>query len=173
VVKDSEEIDYELIPLSPIRRLEKRMSKLEKSPAIDSGAFFRDVLEIVRMNQQLVNELARSNDTLRIELAKLPGKLDEVITQLKDLISFIKVAGEQESTAVTQQAMTPVVNKLDEMLKTNKTLVQKNDSTLELLDEISKRLKRPAKPLGTSIPTRRFALPQSSQSLKTRKPIKI
>lgn len=173
MVEDSEEIDYELIPVSPIRRLEKRMSKLEKSPAVDSGAFFRDVLEIVRMNQQLVNELARSNDTLRIELAKLPGKLDEVITQLKDLISFIKAAGEQESTAVTQQAMTPVVNRLDEMIKTNKALVEKNDSTLELLDEISKRLKKPTMPVRSSVPTQRFVMPQTSQSLKTRKPIKI
>ena len=173
MVENSDEIDYELIPVSPIRRLEKRMHKLEKSPAIDSGAFFRDVLEIVRMNQQIVNEMAKSNDTLRIELAKLPGKLDEVVIQLKDLISFIKVAGEQESTAVTQQAMTPVVNKLDEMIKTNKVLAEKNDATLGLLDEISKRLKRSTIPARSSVSTQRFVMPQTSQSLKTRKPIKI
>ena len=40
VVRDSEEVEYELIPMSPVRRLEKRMQKLEKSPAVDSGYFF-------------------------------------------------------------------------------------------------------------------------------------
>ena len=84
VVSDSkEEIDYELIPMSPVRRLEKRLNRIEKSPGVDSSFFFREVLEIIRMNQQIVDELAKSNDSLRIELAKLPGKLDEVVFKEK------------------------------------------------------------------------------------------
>ena len=181
VVKDSEEVEYELISVSPVRRLEKRMERIEKSPTFDSGSFMRDVLEIVRMNQQLVDELAKSSDALRIELAKLPGKLDEVITNLKDLISFIKASGEEESIGMKQEVMKPVVDKLDEMIKTNKTLAEKNDSMLELLDEISKKLKKPSMPVMRPMPTKRFIPPpmkrvmppQTTQPLKTPKPIKI
>lgn len=147
----TEEGEYELVPMSPIRRLEQRLDRLESSSPIDSKNIFADIIDIVRMNQQLVDELAKSSDALRIELSKLPGKLDEVITNLKDLISFIKASGEEESVGITQDAMKPVVDKLDEMVKAYKSTTEKNDAMLELLDEISKKIKRPE--LGRPFPT--------------------
>ena len=169
--------EYELVPVTPLRRLEKRMERIESTTPVDTRGIMADVIEIVRMNQLLVDELAKANDALRIELSKLPGKLDEVTTQLKDLISFIKASGEEEATGITQEAMKPVVDKLDEVVKTNKELSEKNDSLLELLDQIGKRLKGPAtRPmvmqqlLGRPMvrPT-----PRPTQPLKTTKPINI
>ncbi len=140
----TEESEYELVPMSPIRRLEQRIDKLETSYPVDSKSIFSDVIDIVRMNQQLVDELAKSNDAMRIELSKLPAKLDELIVNLKELVSFIRASGEGESTtSIPQETMKPVVDKLDDMVKTNKVISEKNDSMLELLDEISKRMKRP------------------------------
>jgi hypothetical protein len=139
----TEESEYELVPMSPIRRLEQRIDKIESSSPIDSKNIFSDVIDIVRMNQQLVDELAKSSDALRIELCKLPGKLDELIVNLKELVAFIRASGEEESTGVAQETMKPVVDKLDEMVKTNKLISEKNDSMLELLDEISKKMRRP------------------------------
>ena len=164
MVKDQDE--YELIPVSPIRRLEKRLDRVESSSNVGSSDIFKEVIDIVRMNQQLVNELARANDALRIELSKLPGKLDELIVNLKEIISFIKSSGEEESVGITQEAMKPVVDKLDEMVKTNKTLSEKNDSMLGLLDEISKKIKRP--------PTRPLKLlPRRVEPLIRIKPINV
>jgi len=164
MVKDPDE--YELIPVSPIRRLEKRLDRVESSSTVGSSDIFKEVIDIVRMNQQLVNELARANDALRIELSKLPGKLDELIMNLKEIISFIKSSGEEESVGITQEAMKPVVDKLDEMVKTNKTLSEKNDSMLGLLDEISKKIKRP--------PTRPLKLlPRRVEPLRRVKPINV
>jgi hypothetical protein len=139
----TEESEYELVPMSPIRRLEQRLDRLESSSPIDSKSIFSDVIDIVRMNQQLVDELAKSSDALRIELSKLPGKLDELIINLKELVSFIRASGEGESAGVTQDMMKPVVDKLDEMVRTNKVVSEKNDSMLELLDEINKKMRRP------------------------------
>jgi len=153
----TEEGEYELVPMSPIRRLEQRLDRLETSSPIDSKNIFSDVIDIVRMNQQLVDELAKSSDALRIELSRLPGKVDELVTNLKDLISFIKASGEEESVGISQDVMKPVVDKMDEMVKSNRTISEKNDAMLELLDEISKKLKRPelqTRPLSTmSMPT--------------------
>ena len=170
--------EYELVPVTPMRRMEKRIDRLESSTPIDTRGIMADVIEIVRMNQLLVDELAKANDALRIELSRLPGKLDEVITQLKDLISFIKASGEEEAAGVTQEAMKPVVDKLDEVVKTNKELSEKNDSLLELLDQIGKRLKGPAKrPMGMQqLLGRPMVRPKprpSTQPLKTNKPINI
>lgn len=141
------EDDYELIPMSPIRRLEKRLERIENLSIPESGTVFKDVLEIVRMNQLIVDELAKSNDALRIEISKLPAKIDELVMNLKELINFIKAAGHQEEREISKEAMAPLLAKLDELVKTNKEASEKNDAMLELLDTMSKRLKPPRPPV--------------------------
>ena len=162
---ESDESEYELIPMSPIRRLEKRLERLESSSAIDSRSIFREIIDIVRMNQQVVDELVKSTNSLKIELSKLPAKLDELIMNLKEIISFIKSSGEEEVAGVTKETMKPLIDKMDEMVKTNKALSEKNDAMLELLDEISKKIRRPVpKPLPR-------ILTKPTQPLRTQKPI--
>ena len=162
VEKDEE---YELIPMSPIRRLEKRLERLESSSAIDSRGIFREIIDIVRMNQQVVDELVKSTNSLKMELSKLPAKLDELIMNLKEIISFIKSSGEEEVAGVTKETMKPLIDKMDEMVKTNKALSEKNDAMLELLDEISKKIRRPIpKPLPR-------ILTKPTQPLRTQKSI--
>lgn len=139
--KESEYDEYELIPMSPIRRLEKRIDKIESTTGTHD--VIREIIDIVRMNQQMVDELAKSNDALRIELSKLPAKIDELVASMKEIISFIKSSGEEETVGITKEAMKPLVEKFDEMIKTNRAMSEKSDSMLELLDDISKKLKRP------------------------------
>jgi regulator of replication initiation timing len=149
MVMAEEDKEYELIPISPIRRLERRLDRVEKTS--NSGDFSKelldDVVDIVRMNQMLVDELAKSNDALRIELSKLPGRLDELITNTKELVSFIKASGEQEVSAIGPETMKPVVDKLDELVQENKKMSDKNDALLELLDDVGRKLKRRPNPM--------------------------
>ena len=167
-----QEGDYELIPMSPIRRLEQRMERLESSPAFDQKEIFKDVMEIIKMNQMLVDEVIKANDSLRMELSRLPGKIEELIVNIKEIVDFIKSSGEEQSSEVTKEAMKPVVDKLTEMVQINKTMTEKNDSMLELLDEIGNRLKRPS---TTPMPLRPLLLQprpvQMNQPLRTIKPI--
>lgn len=160
--------EYELMPISPIRRLEKRLERLETTSTGDVGDVFRHIVDIMKMNQQLVDELAKSNDAMRIELSRLPGKLDELITNLKELLLFVRSSGEEEVVGVTQEAMKPVVDKLDELVKANKVITERNDSMLELLDTISKRLRRSVPPRSA-----KHLLRQSTQNLRGQRPIKV
>ena len=89
--------EFEIVPLSPIRRLEKRIEQLESMGGIDSRQILRDIISIVRMNQQLVDELAKANDALRIEISKLPARLEELINSLNELLSYIKASAEELS----------------------------------------------------------------------------
>ena len=181
MVRDEDE--YELIPMSPIRRLEKRLQRVEESSTDSPRGIIADIIDIVRMNQQLVDELAKSSDALRIELSKLPGKLDDLIMNVNQLVSFIKTSGEAEVGGISEEAFKPLVEKMDEMVKTNKVISEKNDSMLELLDEISKKLKRPptkAMPMrqllpmqGTSTPMATPISRPTTQSLIRTKPIRI
>ena len=142
ISEDSNE--YELIPMSPVRRLEKRMERIESVSGVGNYPkdILDDIVDIVRMNQMLVDELAKSNDALRIELSKLPGRLDDLIINMKELVSFIKASGEQEVSAMTPDVMKPVVDKLDELVNSNKKVTERNEAMLELLDDVGKKMRR-------------------------------
>jgi hypothetical protein len=95
-----------------------------------------------------------------------------LIVNIKEIVDFIKSSGEEQSSEVTKEAMKPVVDKLDEMVKINRTMTEKSDSMLELLDEIGNKLKRPS---TTTMPLRPL-MPQvrpspMGQPLRTIRPI--
>jgi len=136
--------EFELVPMSPIRRLEKRLEKLEGAPGVDAREFFKELVSIIRMNQQLVDELAKANDALRIELSKLPGRLDKLITNIDELISFIKASAAEEAGGISGEALKPLLEKMDKLIEGNKKLVENNEAMVASLEELSKRLRRPA-----------------------------
>ncbi len=142
----AEDEEYEIVPVSPLRNLERRMEKLETLSTNDPKSIIRDIIDIIRMNQGIVDELVKSNDALKLELSKLPSKLDEMTSQLRELVVLIKSSGEEESVSMSQESMKPVVDKLDELIKANRGMNERNDSVVELLDEISKRIKKPMMP---------------------------
>lgn len=154
------EEEFELIPISPLRRLEKRIEELETSARFDTKEFYREMIDIIRMNQQLVNEIAKANDALRIEISRLPARLEELTSQLSELISFIKASATEEVSPTTE--LSPLLLKLDQLIETNKRIVESNQSVLSILNELEKRLRRPA-------PT----LPTRSQVLLPQKPTTI
>lgn len=139
-----EDEEFELIPLSPVRRLEKRIDKLENTTGgVDVREFFRELVAIIRMNQEIVDELAKSSDALRIELAKLPAKLDEVTRNLNELISYIRAAATEEGTQLSQETFRPLAEKLDQLISTNQKMVENNENVSGLLESIEKKLKPP------------------------------
>ncbi|MEM3420610.1 MAG: hypothetical protein QW806_10355, partial [Nitrososphaerota archaeon] len=160
-----------------LRRLEKRIERLEAYSVEDPKSIFKDIIEIVRMNQQIVDELAKSNDALRIELSKIPGRLDELITDMKELIAFIKASGEMEQTEINKEAMKPVVEKLEDLVNINKSFIEKNEAMIELLDEVNRRLKKPSVGVHHPIPLSQQNAPRPSPPINplisnTQKPLR-
>ncbi|MBI2543056.1 MAG: hypothetical protein HYW24_02640 [Candidatus Aenigmarchaeota archaeon] len=133
--------EYELIPLTPLRRLEKRMEKVESTaPGIDVSEFFRELISIIKMNQEIVDQLAKSSDALRIELAKLPAKLDSVIMNLNELIDYIKEGSEEGPRAVAVDSK-PMSDKIEQLIETNKKIIETNENVLTLMESLEKRYK--------------------------------
>src|SRR3989338_10061844 len=99
----NEDEEYEIVPVSPLRQLEKRMDKIETFSANDPKSILKDIVDIIRMNQTIVDELVRSNDSLKLELSKLPAKIDEMTSQLKELVMFIKSSGEEEIVSMNRE----------------------------------------------------------------------
>jgi len=164
--------EFELVAISPLRRLEKRMEGLEKdSSAFNMKEFYREMVDIIRMNQQLVDELAKANDALRIELSRLPGRIEELVTELKELLSYIKASSTEDQQTPSGQSvaegMKPIAQKLDVLIDTNKKIVDNNQALLNVLDEMEKRI-RPRPPMP---PMMRKPMPPSpSTAPQSQKP---
>lgn len=140
------EEEYELVPLSPIRRLEKRLEKLESSIGIDTKEFYRELVNIIRINQQVVSELVKANDLLRMEISRLPPKLDDLVSKLDELLTFIKASSVEEAAPPTQYAN--LAQKIDQLIEANKLISETIENILGSLEDLERRIKRPIrKPL--------------------------
>jgi len=146
---ESEEVkkqeEFELIPVTPLRRLEKRIEELEKKASINERELYREIIQIIRMNQEIVDALIKANDSLRIELSKLPLKLDELTKKLDELIELIKAAGEEEARPSIDNK--PLIEKIEKLTEINNKILENNESLISLLEEISKKLTKPSLPI--------------------------
>jgi regulator of replication initiation timing len=142
------EQEFELIPISPLRRLERRIDEVErKSQHFDSKEFYKELVDIIRMNQQIVDEMAKANDALRIELSKLPSRMEQTLARLDELVAFIKAsAGDEGGEVGGASGMQPVVEQLAAIAETNKKILETNQALLSATEDLQKKMKRPALP---------------------------
>lgn len=140
--------EYEVIPLDPIRAMEKRIKKLEEMLQERSTA--SDYIELVKTNQQVVGDLIRMNTGIIDKLNNLTTALEGLIKRIDDFSSKFEVeieVGGGESKRVK------------ELEEENKRL---KESQEELLDKISKLEKRLNSLLLSRVPVRKAAYPTQS-----------
>jgi hydroxypyruvate isomerase len=150
--KEQQQEEYELIALSPLRRLEKRIDEIEQSPDVGVKEFFHELIDILRMNQELVDELVKTNDALRVELSRLPGRIEDLTKNVGELLTYIKAAATEEVMSGVQpvgpavEQSPSVVEKLNQLVETNKKIVETNGTISDLLETIENKL-RPSVPI--------------------------
>jgi DNA repair exonuclease SbcCD ATPase subunit len=137
--------EYEVIPTSPIRRIEKRLEKVEDTSSTSQvQKLMEQVIELIKSNQRIIDDVVKANAELRDELAKVPGKIDKLMGTLNDFMEILKEASEEESAgaAIGPEVMKPLADKLGEMIEQNKKQLESNQTMLTALETIDKRLKR-------------------------------
>jgi len=137
--------EFELIPVTPLRRLEKRIEELERKASINERELYREIIQIIRMNQEIVDALIKANDALRIELSKLPLKLEELTKKVEELLELIKMAGEEEIKPTIDNK--PLIEKIEKLTEINNKILENNETLISLLEEISKKLTRQIPPM--------------------------
>jgi uncharacterized protein YukE len=139
--------EFEIVPLSPLRRLEKRIEKLESvSPAVDVKEIFKEVVDVLRMNQQIITEMSKSNDALKLEISKTVIQLQELISKLNELLSYIRMAATEESFGSQDLVTKNLTEKINELIDSNKKIAQSNEEMISILEEIEKKIARPIVP---------------------------
>jgi hypothetical protein len=151
--------DYEVVPVTPLRKLEKRLEALEASRTVANLERFLDkIIDMTELNQRIVEEVVRSNQGLREEIEVLVGKLGNLEEKLETFVDLLKSIGEEElKGASPEEYLNPVLKKFEEIAA---NIAEGNKNIIQALTSIDKRLRR----LGGEYtpPTEIFARRQQS-----------
>ncbi|MFH1420431.1 MAG: hypothetical protein ABIG30_00510 [Candidatus Aenigmatarchaeota archaeon] len=93
---DNEE-EYELVPVSPIRRMERRMGELEKMKG--GGEINKELLDMARINQEVVDDLVKTNSKLATKMAEMIDSVEKLTEKISAFIDRVEVVGEEPSAS--------------------------------------------------------------------------
>ena len=136
--------DYEVIPTSPVRRLEKRMEKMEDTSSTSQvQKLMEQVIELIKSNQRIIDDVVKANAELRDELSKVPGKIDKLLDTMNEFMDLLRLASEEEDRGgIGPEAFKPMVDKMTEMVEQNKKSLEANHTMVAAMETIDKRMKR-------------------------------
>lgn len=135
--------EYEVIPTSPVRRLDKRVSRMEvTNSSSEIRRLIEQVIELIKSNQRIIDDIIKSDAELRNEVSRLPGKIDELLATMGEFMDLLKSAATESTPRESRESMEPLLKKITELVEQNKKSHDIGQATLTSLDTIDKRLKR-------------------------------
>jgi hypothetical protein len=135
---------YELVPVTPIRRLEKEVERLKKQRVSETGTgaeMTKQVIDILKMNQKIVNDMSRMQNDLISQLYKTNEKLNKLSDSVAELVVVLSGAAEEEvkeggdeyeapeeeeeekSDEEEEEGTEPVDDKLERIIEQNTALI--------------------------------------------------
>ena len=136
--------EYEVIPTSPIRRLERRLSRIETtSSSSETQRLVEQIIELIKSNQRVIDDIIKSDAELRNEVSKVPAKIDGLVDKMDEFLELLKASATEETVTEASKDMTkPLVKKMEEMIEATKKNSEISQASLASLETIDKRLKR-------------------------------
>jgi len=137
--------DYEMVPVSPMRKMERKISSLESSNYAKKMEVFTDKLfDISELNQKIIDDVVRSNQSLREDLAVLIGKMENLTKKMDGFMDLMNQAMELDTTSGAGKEAMELISK--PIIENMKSLVDNNRETSEMimqsLNDISKTIRR-------------------------------
>ncbi|MFB6204627.1 MAG: hypothetical protein ABEJ75_03200 [Candidatus Nanohaloarchaea archaeon] len=143
---NGESEDYEVVPLGPVRKLEKRIDNIEQQA--QSGGpdeeIIRDVLEIMKSNQRIVNDMTESTHELKNSVEDLTHKMDEVVDNMNDFMDLLTEASEVDMEGEVVGDMEgriadAIGNRMDDVAS---DIQESNEEVIEHLQNINDSLRK-------------------------------
>ena len=114
------EEEFELVPLTPVRRLEKEIQQLkEQVKGGDQNALVTQVVEILKMNQTIVDQLTTKQSDLIVRLTETNEKIARLCNAIDMLVDELSVATEEEAAPAEAASS----EKLDKIIEQNAALI--------------------------------------------------
>ena len=132
-----EKEEYELVPLNPIRRLEKKVEELETVSKVRRSG--EEIIDILKTNQEIVDDLVKANSDLIKRVSDLTVSMDALSRKITDMLDRIDISAETEHSEETNtQVEEELENRLKKIeKKVNALLISKIPA--EKWQEIKKR----------------------------------
>jgi cytochrome c-type biogenesis protein CcmH/NrfF len=133
---------YELLPVSPIKKLKKELDEIKKAVASSNSTqiqneLMKEIMETVKMNQRVVEDIVKSN-------AALQTKMSEMIIVMNRLIEEISIMGEsfkKAAEALTIEAKNERTEELlTKLLSEMSKLITQNQNILDSLTKLEKQM---------------------------------
>jgi hypothetical protein len=139
---EDETDSYEIIPVTPLKKLEKRIEQVEQTGTVPQlQTLINQIIELIRSNQKIVNDVIQANAELRNEMSKLPPKIEDLTVMLKNFISLVEAAGREEVSGPRSDVMKPMNEYLEKMVDQNQKIMEGNQAMIEQLDNISRKIR--------------------------------
>lgn len=158
-MSEDETESYEIIPVTPLKKLEQRMEKVEQAGTMPQlQSLINQIIELIRSNQKIVNDVIQANSELRNEMSKLPSKIDELTSTMKSFIALVEAAGKEEASSPSAESLKPLTEYLQKMVEQNQKILEGNQSMVDQLDTIGRKLRggTPVSQLLSSYPGIKF-----------------
>lgn len=120
------EEEYELVPLNPIRRVEKRLERLEKAGT--GTEMIKELIEVVRTNQQIVDDVVKINSEMIKRVSELSENVSRVTNKIDEFISRIEIVGQNDtSNKEDKSELQAKIDKLEKRISSlTNTAIQKS-----------------------------------------------
>jgi hypothetical protein len=138
------EDEYEIIPTSPLRRMERRIEKVESgSYSSEIRKLIEQVIELIKSNQRIIDDSIKANNDLIAEVSKVPNKIEDLIIEMREFMKLLRTSAEEdEVSSISKEVMQPLVEKMNLLVEHMKKDGETNQAALTTLGIIEKRLKR-------------------------------
>lgn len=142
--------DYEVVPVGPIRKLERRIDEMEEEAqkgGMGGGTndeLVRDVLDIMKSNQKIVNDMTESTHELKNSVEDLTHKMDEVIDDMNSFMDLLQDASEADLEGeVMQDVHTRVADAVgDRMQEVAADMRDSNQQVVDHLEQLNESVRR-------------------------------
>ncbi len=168
-LSDPDSDEYEVIPLDPIRKLERRIDEMEqKSELSREEGVIRDVVDIMKTNQQMVNNMVDSTNNLKTSVEDLTHKMDTIIDDIGKFLDLLEEASEASleqdiNRNIEDSLVSPLTDKMSEIVETNQQMLEGLSSVGEHLNKMEKKMQASSATQESS-PRRRAVRRTSNQS---------
>ncbi len=119
-----EEEEYELVPLSPLRRMDKRLERLEKAGT--SQDMVRELIDVVRTNQQIVDDMVKINSDVLNKFSELSTSVNNMLAKIDEFMNRIELEGTappEEKKEEGEAVVSDVDKRMDKLEKRINSLI--------------------------------------------------
>lgn len=114
--------EFEMLPVTPIRRLERELRQMKEQIRGGDSQLAIQIVEILRMNQTLVDQLATKQGELMAKLSETNFNLQKLAASLDNLVGLLSAGAEEDIEEEEKEGRT-AKERLDKIIEQNAILI--------------------------------------------------